>query len=802
MKKIADVYVNIPVKSIAKAYSYRIPESFSFLAPGWRVLVPFGGRHAEGFVAGVSESDDDRELKPILDLVDEEPWFNDKMLAAARWMSAFYLCSIAEAMRLFIPGKAGLKIRPVYENAADQSRAEPFLWDKPTERRAYRYIADNGPTDAARLRKECGNEGLDQAIQYLLRRRLIARFYASKKNNVERFEDSFSPHPSFDETMLANFSRKPAQAKAMAMLLERKTMSMRELKAEKVAAKTLQALVESGAAVKQTRRILRNSYETLNAGSGHFALNEEQSRALREITEAADQGREAKFLLHGITGSGKTQIYIEACKKIRSAGRQAVVLVPEIGLTSQIVKRFKQYFADDIIVMHSRLSLSERNDAIARIRQNEAGIVIGARSAIFTPLERIGLIVVDEAHDASYKQEEAPRYHALDAAEKLAEIHRAVLILGSATPSVETYAAAKAGKFALLSLERRVGDVPLPRAKAVDLREEMRLGRRNVISDALKRLIDETIEKGEQMIILLNRRGFSTFVLCRSCGHVVACKECTLPMVYHQSGKLHCHYCDIRQDAPDVCPACESRYIKYFGTGTERLEQELARMFPAARVVRMDRDTTGGKFAHAKILDDFAKKRYDILLGTQMVAKGHDIPNVTAVGIISADSSLNIPDFRSAERCFALITQAAGRAGRGSVPGKVVVQSYQPEHYAVAAALSHDYAAFYRHEIEFRRQLCYPPFSELIKLVVQNADEAAARAKAERICAAFRRRFADGAHQIVGPATPMIAYLRGAHRVNLIIKTKNAEEVKAFLCENQIHLRDDVLIDVHPLNVM
>ena len=477
--------------------------------------------------------------------------------------------------------------------------------------------------------------------------------------------------------------------------------------------------------------------------------------------------------------------------------------MPEIALTGQVVSAFKAYFPQDIVVMHSRLSLAERNDAIIRVRRQEAGIVIGARSAIFTPVADAGLIIIDEEQDLSYKQDESPRYHARVVAEEMAKIHQAVLLLGSATPSLETYYRAKQGEFTLIDMPKRIGDMPLPVVKSVDMRQELRRGNRHIVSNALRELIEQTIAKKKQLIIMLNRRGFSTFVMCRSCGEVIKCKECGLPLVYHKSGKLACHHCDISEKVPDVCPKCGSRYIKYFGSGTEKLEQELQEIVPSARVIRMDRDTTSRKFAHQDILNKFRQHEYDILLGTQMVAKGHDIPDVTAVGIISADSALNMPDFRASERTFMLITQTAGRAGRHSEQGKVIIQTYNPEHYAVTCGMAQDYEGFYEKELFMRQQMFYPPYSRLLKLLFQHEDENKAKANAEQLAADFERCFAgDDGQQLAGPAPAVIACLRGIYRYVLLIKTADIAKVQQFLREQKINLRNDIAIDIDPISTL
>ena len=402
----------------------------------------------------------------------------------------------------------------------------------------------------------------------------------------------------------------------------------------------------------------------------------------------------------------------------------------------------------------------------------------------------------------SYKQDESPRYHARVVAEKIARVHGAVLLLGSATPSLESYFRAAQGELTLLVMPRRIGDIPLPVIHCVDMRQELRMGNRHIISRALQELIEKTIARHQQVIIMLNRRGFSTFVMCRSCGEVIRCRHCGLPLVYHRNGQLKCHHCDVQEPVPDVCPKCGSRYIKYFGSGTEKLEQELAALVPSARVIRMDRDTTTTKFAHQEILESFRRGEYDILLGTQMVAKGHDIPNVTAVGIISADSSLNMPDFRAAERCFMLITQTAGRAGRHETRGQVVIQTYNPTHYAVTCGIRQDYEGFFHKEIALRQELFYPPYSRLVKLLYQNASEVKAKAEAEALVKAFELAFAGReGHQVIGPAPAVIACFRGIYRFVVLIKTADLPAVHDFLKEQQLHLRADVAIDIDPITM-
>ena len=794
--------MNLPVKSIAQAYTYHVPEELSHIGAGWRVFVPFGGRKMEGFVLAVKEQESSAiALKDILSTVDEEAWFTPKMIEAARWMSEFYLCSLAETMRLFMPGKSGLKITLRY--MADETQAGHAILQMKQCERIYHHLLREGPKRSMDLKKAFPElaEQLDALLERMLKYHVLVREYDAEKRERIRYETyAVLLQPLTDETWAA-FRRKKAQKKLLELLQQQGAQSVAALKEQGISHSVLHAVEEAGLIELRQRRILRDSYRDLRAEHSSMKPTEEQRNVLAVLLPALDTQQQRKFLLHGVTGSGKTLVYIKAAERAREKRRVVMVLVPEIALTGQLVHAFKAYFPTDIIVMHSQLSLSERNDAIVRIRRAEAGIIIGARSALFTPADHLGLIILDEEQDMSYKQDDAPRYHARVVAEEIARLHDAVLILGSATPSMETFFRAQSGEFIYLSMPERIGGRPLPSVGAVDMRSELQSGNRKVLSRAVQKMLRETKEKGEQAILLLNRRGYSTFVMCRSCGYSVVCPECGLSMAYHKDGRMLCHHCDIHQAPPDVCPKCGSTYIRYFGTGTEKLETELKEILPEVRVVRMDRDTTQKKFAHADILQAFRAGEYDILLGTQMVAKGHDIPNVTAVGIISADASLNMPDFRAAERCFMLITQAAGRAGRGDAPGRVLVQCYTPEHYAVHFAIAHDYRSFYEKELEMRRTLFFPPFCRLIKLTFHDENGEKARAEAE----AFRRRFAaffggDERHRLIGPAPAVVEKFRGVYRFDVLIKTAVLPEVQEFLRQDGLHLRQDVWIDIDPIS--
>lgn len=797
MHHIAEVFVNIPVKTVAKAYTYLIPPEFEHITPGWRVIVPFGSRRLEGFVVNVSTIDDTDGLKLIESLVDDQPWFDDKLLQLTKKMADYYLCSPGETMRLFMPGKSGVKITGYYYAKFD-NEAMMFSQLDDTITELYDYILENQPQTKKQLERRFATHNIVRQLKSLLDSGLVWLETTARPSSKVKYEKIIIARP---ELAKFDFKRRPAQKRAAELLSAQNEVSAAELQKSKITPPIIKSMLKDKLIDVSYRRIYRDTYDGYKGDCLKEQMAGEQLTAFHAIATAAEQRKNTKFLLHGITGSGKTQVYIESVATVRKNGRQAIVLVPEIALTSQIVKRFKAYFDNDVIVLHSKLSVSERNDAVSRLRSGLAGIVIGARSAMFVPIHDVGIIIMDEEHDGAYKQDESPRYHTRDMAIMMAEIYGAVLILGSATPSIETYYKALNGEYQLLTLHERFDGAVLPEVQLVDMREELKAGRRNVLSRPLHNLIQDTVEKGEQLILLLNRRGFSTFVMCRSCGHVVSCPECTLPLTYHADGRLLCHFCDTAYPVPDICPACGSRYIKYFGTGTERLEYELGKQFPGLKIARMDRDTMGSKKSHIQLLDDFAAGRYDILLGTQMVAKGHDVKNVTGVGIISADTGLNLPDFRAAERCFALLTQAAGRAGRGNIRGHVVVQTYNPDHYAVAAASQHDYEGFYRQEIELRRSLNYPPYCELIKLLVQSVDEQAALFRAEAL-ADDLIKLSDGSFIVTGPFEPSIPQLRGVWRRGILLKVKDSQAVRQALCQLKINLAKDVSIDINPLNVM
>ena len=541
---------------------------------------------------------------------------------------------------------------------------------------------------------------------------------------------------------------------------------------------------------------------------------EEQLRALNRIAAAVDSRQQQTFLLHGVTGSGKTEVYLQAINHCLGKGRQAIVLVPEISLTPQMIEHFKGRFDDRVAVLHSRLAAGERYDEWRRVKDGRVSIVVGARSAVFAPFADPGLIIIDEEHEISYKQEESPKYHAREVAIARARLRGSVVILGSATPSLETYSRAMAGKYALITLGKRVMGQPLPEVSVIDLREEMRSGHRSIFSRLLIEKLTGALDRREQVILFLNRRGYATFVVCRECGVVMKCPTCSISLTLHAGdGVLRCHYCGYSRKAPETCPQCGSRSIRHFGAGTQKVEEEAANWFPDARVARMDMDTTSGKGAHEKILNRFRKGEIDILVGTQMIAKGLDFPGVTLVGVVAADTALNLPDFRSAERTFQLLTQVAGRAGRGTAPGEVVIQTYNPEHYSILNARAHDYREFFDEEMKIRKALEYPPYCSLVRILIYGTEENRVIRGAEILAGMLQRsvsQHALGVNQpVLGPAPAPVNRLRKRYRWQICIKGKPGTLVRRLVREAAVKAEEDscfrdlgISMDVDPLGLM
>jgi len=543
--------------------------------------------------------------------------------------------------------------------------------------------------------------------------------------------------------------------------------------------------------------------QRLNVAVKGLKLTDDQQKAFDSINQAIVDGRPEKFLLYGVTGSGKTEIYLQTIDEVIKRGKSAIVMVPEISLTPQLVERFRDRFGDHIAVLHSEFTQKQRAGDWLRAARGEAQIVLGTRSAVFAPLKNIGLIILDEEYETTYKSEKSPRYHAREVAIKLAKLNRAVVILGSATPAVETFYKAGTGEYSRLDLPRRIDDRPLPPVEVVDMREEMRQKNFGVLSERLKAELEKTLTAGEQAILFINRLGFFTFVMCRSCGYVIECPHCAVSLVYSSSEKqLRCNRCGYSAAPPLTCPRCHSGSIKYFGTGTQRIEDEVAKLFPSARILRYDRDTTGKRGSHEVFFRTFAAGKADVMIGTQMVTKGLDLAAVTLVGVVSADIGLHLPDFRAGEHTFQLLTQVAGRAGRHHLPGQVVLQTYSPDHYIIKAAVNHDYRSFYEQEIKQRQDLDYPPFSQLISLLVSGADQK----KVGRVGADLAAFLGKRTGGVMGPIPAVIPKLRGQWRERILLKGQDLslmrKAVEETLAKAVVPREIRVTVDVEPLSLL
>ena len=751
-----NVAINLPVKSLFRQFTYAVPEALAFLDRGWRVVVPFSGQKVEGFVVERVPAPTDTavlaKLKYVEAALGDEPWFDEEMLATAEWMAKYYMCSLAEAMRLFVPGKSSIKRRAVRDA---QGRLLYYVYNERLKEKlvlAYRINA-------------AGKQALESGI---LAKRAKAQQAALVK--LAAADDFLSMNELGESTAV-----------------------LREL--------AKRGLVDAG-----NKRVLRNSYERREERKEYLELTVEQKLAVDAINVATEEQKAQTFLLQGITGSGKTEVYLRATAFAVDAGRQVLVLVPEIALTAQLVKRFQAWFGDAIAVAHSKLSQNERGDVWHRMRTGEARVLIGVRSAAFAPFENLGLVIIDEEHEGSYKEEDhRPRYNAREVMKERCKNTGAPLVLGSATPDLCTYYRAQQGKYQHLHLTERPNGSVLPKVEIVDMRRELAERNYSVLSRRLQQALVTPAAAGEQAIVLLNRRGYSTFVMCRDCGQTIICPHCAVAMVYHSANSdLRCHYCGNTAPVPTECPSCHSKRIKFFGTGTQKAEEQLEAL-PEVRVLRMDQDSTVAKFAHENILRQFASGQRNVLIGTQMVAKGHDIPNVTLVGVLAADSALHLPDYRASERAFSLLTQAAGRAGRGDRPGHVIFQTYDAENRIIQLAATQDYDSFAKAELELRRDFFYPPFAELLKLTVLDEDADAGLALAQRVVFFLQREQLEGRLSDViinGPFPALVAKVRDLYRFNILLKAVDLRPVKAALLNSEFKEQKNLYFDVDPMSVI
>ena len=743
MAEYAKVIVDISQEKLDKTFEYRIPPYLTQrIAVGMQVYIPFGSRRITGYV---------------VELSDEAEYDEDK------------LKNIAGIVTDSVPIESHL-------------------------------IALAGW-----MREHYGGT-MNQALKMVLP-------IKEKKKAVEHKRVRLALHPVEAKNQLGAYERRhsTARARLLRALLEEEELDW-DLVTHKlgVSGSVIRAMEESGVVKVIRETQYRNPVSHLTSRGYGLTLNDEQQEAVDAVWSDYEKGIRSTYLIKGVTGSGKTEVYMELIAKMQKAGRQAIVLIPEIALTYQTVLRFYNRFGDRVSILNSRMSPGERYDQFLRAKNGEIDVMIGPRSALFTPFANLGLIIIDEEHETSYKSETVPRYHARETAIARAAMLDASVVLGSATPSVDSYYRAKRGEYRLLTLTKRVKERPLPACGVVDLRQELREGNRSILSRRLDGLMEQRLRAGEQTMLFINRRGVAGFVSCRACGHVLKCPHCDVSLSQHVTrqhpeGKMVCHYCGYEIPMPKTCPACGSRYISGFKAGTQKIEMIVKERFPQARVLRMDMDTTRNKEGYEQILSAFANQEADILIGTQMIVKGHDFPNVTLVGVLAADLSLYVSDYHAAERTFQLLTQAAGRAGRGSEPGEVVIQTYRPDHYSVQTAKEQDYEAFYEQEMEYRRMLLYPPVWNMLvilcaskqeqtaydsaKLLVQEIDTWQENIKAamERVGEDFKKKRVFP----VGPADPAVAKVNDIYKKVIYIKTKDYQTLVELKDRLEHYMRDN-----------
>jgi len=810
-------------------FTYHIPDNFlEDVVPGVRVLVPFGPRKTTGFVVARKKHSTYKELKEIEEVLDPIPLFTDEVLSLAKWISEYYLCGWGEVLKAALPAGIHLNsqkvIRLTLENPDEV--IENLQKRAPRQADILQILKQENPIRVNKLQNKLKAQSIYSSLKRLrdagyVRQELeLPRPKVTKK--YETFVD-FAEHLTDEKiTELINTLQEtsPKQAKCLRILhsFHHQNFTRADLaRMANISSSVIKILVDKNILTLRQEEIFRDYYASKKIEAPpDITLNEDQQKALDAITAKLDAKEFGTFLLYGVTGSGKTQVYIEAIYRVLEQGRTAIVLVPEIALTPQMVSRFRSHFGNRVAVFHSRMSPGERYDSWRRTWEGEHQIVIGPRSAIFAPLKNLGLVVVDEEHETSYKQTDlTPRYNARDVAIIRAHISKAVVVLGSATPSVESFFNAQIGKYTLLQLPKRIDDVPMPEITIVDMKREPKIiGRKDpiILSRLLRQKIEEKLAKGEQIILFQNRRGFATLLKCRDCGYTAKCENCDITLTYHLPGHLlKCHYCGYTTKAPDFCPQCGGTDIFFRGVGTQRIEEEIKTLFPGVSAIRMDLDTTKGKWAHDRILSDFASGKYQILLGTQMVAKGLDFPNVTLVGVISADSELLFPDFRSGERTFQILTQVAGRAGRKDKTGEVIIQTFSPDHYSLLFAKSHDYINFFKTEITDRKSLNYPPYSRLINMLFRGPKEESVIRVAEKV-ADFIQKSTN--FKVLGPAPATLQKIQGNYRWQILfmslkqtdaggqqVKTAIRKALAAFKEKHRTQ-KVKITVDVDPVSIL
>ncbi|MBE0480366.1 MAG: primosomal protein N' [Dehalococcoidia bacterium] len=809
----AEVAVNVPLAQ-TRTFSYAIPPDI-VVGAGHAVWVPFGARVVQGIVLNISSYAPVEDTRPVASLIDPSPLLSSHQIELCRWMAEHYLCSYFDAAALMLPPGFERRLNTFIEPVSAPDDAAASL--TPDQARFLASIRKKGRVELRRLRKLAGAGKTDAIVAQLLNRGLV-----KKTHELERVRVSAKTiahvAPAADSAQLIKaievLEKRGAgrQARLLDLLLrEGHPMALPDIRKDlAISSRALQTLAGRGLITIEEKTVQRDPLaDRPFPPASPPVLFADQARAWLAIRAEMDRtgtSPESRiFLLHGVTGSGKTEVYLRALTHAISLGKKAIVLVPEIALTAQTVKVLSSRFPRRVAVLHSGLSLGEQFDAWHRIKSGGCDVVIGSRGALFAPQPDLGLIVLDEEHEWTYKQhDQSPRYHARDVAVKLANLTGSVLLLGSATPDMVSFHQARKGEYRLLKLSQRISSGRaslLPVVEIVDLRRELKEGNRSVFSRSLLRSISSSLDAGEQVILFLNRRGTATFVQCRDCGHVLSCRRCDVSLTYHSAGDdLVCHRCNHRTHIPELCPECRSKRIKFLGMGTQKLEQEVAAAFPGVRTLRWDRDATRAKGAHDRTMELFLAHGADILVGTQMIAKGLDMPLVTLVGVMNADIGLYLPDYQSSERTFQLLAQVAGRAGRRENRGRVVIQTYTPGHYAITAAAQHDYPAFYEKEITFRQQQGDPPFRRLASLIYAHTGESQCGKEVERVFELLGQRrnergLADT--DLIGPCPAFARRLRGRYRWQIIVRSPEPLQLLA-----DLSLPSGWSLDIDPVSLL
>ena len=764
---IAKVIVDIPSKSVDFTFDYIIPIRLqSMIQIGMRVIVPFGPRTIQGYVMKITDQPDSnidiKKLKEIKEIQDIKPELTEELIQFTEWYNNYFVTKRISMLEVMLPSAIKAKYTKVFSiedtNALPETLAGKF---------------DSSGHYAFKAAQQ--NDDLTQ-IAPLLKQGIVSEVTLLSQNVNKKKQRAICVVEGFNyDSVLNSLEKSKKQYELYAFLLDEqhRIVLLKDIEAMGYSKSSVDTLIRKGFVEKYDAVVERDPFETrVFEQDVKQHLTSDQQRAFEAISEKIHAHEQCTYLLHGVTGSGKTEVYLQTIEEVLNLNRQAMMLVPEIALTPQMVLRFKRRFGDEVAVLHSGLSKGERYDEWQKIRDGKARVSVGARSSVFAPFKNLGMIIIDEEHESSYKQEDYPRYHARDIAQWRSEYHQCPLILGSATPSLESFARAEKGVYELLSLPNRVNQQALPKVEIVDMREELNSGNRSMFSNQLRDAIQQRLDNQEQIVLFLNRRGYASFMLCRDCGHVPQCPNCDISLTYHKStDQLKCHYCGHQEVPPNQCPNCESEHIRQMGTGTQRVEELLQEAFQEARIIRMDVDTTSRKGAHEKLLNDFGSGKGDILLGTQMIAKGLDFPNITLVGVLNADTMLNLPDFRASERTYQLLTQVAGRAGRHEKQGQVLIQTYNPDHYAIKDVQENDYTAFFQKEMNYRKIGKYPPYFFLINFTIAHKEMKKVMEASKHIHKILLQHLTYKA-LVLGPSPAALSRINNEYRFQILVKYK------------------------------